>query len=308
MPHIENIAAIDVGSNAIRLFAAHVDNHKRISIFKKERIPLRLGTDSFKSKKIGQQTIIEAEKVFKHFKKILDYHQIKYVKAVATSALRDAQNSKEFIERVLHASEIPLQVIDGKEEARLVFTGILNLSKHIDSKNLIIIDIGGGSVEVIIASSGNIIAMESFNMGTVRYMNDSAPEKLAENFQNKLSKFFKSIKANKLENAILVGSGGNFRRMGKLRKQVLSKRNDYHIKDDEVDLLLGLLSKKTKEEKVNDYQMREDRAEVIVPAMKIAQIVLSELPQDEIYLPEEGLADGILFEMSSLIHLKEEKR
>ena len=158
---MRQMAAIDIGSNALRLVIGNVDSHNEIHISKKFREPVRLGHDVFLQGFIGKKTTALAIESFDRFRRIIDQNAVTHTKAIATSALREAKNRLEFIEEVQKKTGILIQCIDGAEEARLIFRAIDQKLK-IQNKNSIIIDIGGGSVEVIISIEGRVRGMQSF--------------------------------------------------------------------------------------------------------------------------------------------------
>lgn len=171
------LAAIDVGSNAIRLELGEIVNKKQIQVLHNYRVPIRLGDDSFSKGKISDQTMKAVIKAFIEFQKLMIKYKVKYYKAVATSALRDAKNSEELVDLIYAASHIQLDIIDGKEEARLVHLSVSHI-ENISKKNALLIDIGGGSVEFIVSVNGKIKNFYSLNMGTIRLLNRAKEQSL----------------------------------------------------------------------------------------------------------------------------------
>ncbi len=164
------LAAIDVGSNAVRFELGELVDKKQIQVIHNYRVPIRLGNDSFSRGKIGDKTIKAVLEAFIEFQQLMIKYDVKYYKAVATSALRDAKNSEELVDLIFSTSHIQLDIIDGKEEARLVHLSVSHV-ENISKKNALLIDIGGGSVEFIISINGQLKKFYSLNMVTIRLLN-----------------------------------------------------------------------------------------------------------------------------------------
>jgi exopolyphosphatase / guanosine-5'-triphosphate,3'-diphosphate pyrophosphatase len=163
------IAAIDVGSNALRLVVADVGADRRLTVVESVRDPVRLGQDVFTKGTLSEETIERAVQAFERFREIIDRHGAKWIKAVATSATREAINKDLFLDRVVQRSAIDIVVIGPEEESRLIHLAVAD-KINLKNKLAMLVDIGGGSAEITFASDGNIISTESFKMGAVRLL------------------------------------------------------------------------------------------------------------------------------------------
>ncbi len=166
---MQNIAAIDIGSNAMRMVIGRADYDGNLETIENLRLPVRLGQDVFSTGQIGEETAQLAVDAFIRFRKVADDHKVEKIRAVATSAMREAANSDLLCDRILHATGIDIDVVNGDEEARLIYLAVANVI-NLKSRRAILIDIGGGSVEVTLSQAGNILSTESYNMGTVRLL------------------------------------------------------------------------------------------------------------------------------------------
>jgi len=300
-----SLAAIDVGSNAIRLLIANVESvegERKMTILESIREPVRLGQDVFKSGTIAEETIDRALEAFGRFKALIDQHGVKWTKAVATSATREAQNRDLFIDRVQQHSGIEIAVIGPEEEARLIH---LAVSAKINLKNKValLVDIGGGSAEITIAADDTILSTESFRMGAVRLLQVLEEKRHGERKFNQLLREYvdaaqkrirKEIGNKKIE--ICVGTGGNIETLGSLRQELFQKEEDSVINADELDGIVKKLQSLTYEERIQQLHLRPDRADVIVPAAIVVQKILRQADVDELIIPSVGLKDGLLID------------
>ena len=282
------LAAIDIGSNAARLLISEVKTTpgRKPEFIKLNlvRVPLRLGFDVFERGEISKervQWLIETVKAYKH---LLNIYQVEYVIAAATSAMRDARNAPEIIRKVRSETGIEIKVISGQEEASVIYENHIaeNLSKE---DAYLYIDVGGGSTELTFFSNGRLEFKESFNIGTIRLLKKQVTEtnwEEVKNFLRNRTKAFPRITA--------IGSGGSINKIFSL-----SKRKDG--KPLHVELLkdyLKELSSFTVEERIRLYKLKEDRADVIVPALQIYINVMRWTNTEEIYVPKIGLVDGLI--------------
>ncbi|MGE0633091.1 MAG: hypothetical protein AB7O96_11820 [Pseudobdellovibrionaceae bacterium] len=295
-----NIAAIDIGSNAIRLVIGAVEKPARLRMLKKFREPVRLGHDVFLDGEISEKTEEKALRAFGKFKEVMKKYEVRSCKAVATSACREAKNKDAFVKRVYAETGIKINIIDGIEEARLVH---LAVQKEVDlsKKRAILIDIGGGSVEVTFSEDGYLTATESFRMGTVRLLENLQKRKLKEEhlniligeFVEKLSKYLDSNSGEKL--AFAVGTGGNIECLGRLKVQLLGKSPNTFVTSTELAAINDKLRSISVEDRITNLEMRPDRADVIVPASMVLQMILRQAGVDKLLVPYVGLKDGILW-------------
>lgn len=287
------LAAIDIGSNACRLTIAETHDFAHLHILERVRIPLRLGNDSFSNGIFSEQTMHQTELVFKNFKKLINHYNVSYTTAYATSAMRNAKNSRTLIQRLKKTSGIPLKVIDGNVEAQTIFLGIKK-NKSLVSEDCLLIDIGGGSTELTIVHREQILDMRSFPIGTVRLLQEKQKgwkELLSQSLQQ-MHEFLLPYHINPALS--IVGTGGNLRRIGKLRQKILNKTDISFIKQKEINLIRKILKDKTPLQNSQKYKMRLERAEVLPFALEILCGILVPFSGKKIDLPNIGLADGIL--------------
>ena len=294
------LAAIDIGSNAIRLIIGEKTETGSLRILKKYREPIRLGAEVFNGGVLSAQIIEQTANAFVQFRGVIDQFQIQKVKAVATSALRDAENKKQLIDLVYEKSKVQIQVITGMEEARLIHSAVQH---HIDiSKNtVLLIDIGGGSVELTISKNGKPIQSKSFQIGTVRTLDQMRRLKISEQHINLvLSDYMQEILefmnySDHIDFAI--GTGGNFECMGDLKHLILKKEPKTHLSYLELDEIKMHLKKTTIPDRIEKLKLRPDRADVILIATKITQLILRQAEIQKLIIPYVGLREGILWSM-----------
>ncbi|MEO5642029.1 MAG: exopolyphosphatase [Bacteroidia bacterium] len=280
-------AAIDIGSNAVRLLIGNVYESKNGPIFKKAdlvRIPLRLGEDAFLHQKISPEKTAKLILAMKSFRHLIDFYEIKEYKACATSAMRDAQNSVEVIEQVAKEANIAIEIIDGKKEAQIIY------SNHIAEKlspesNYLYIDVGGGSTELTLFSKNQLIATRSFNVGTIRFLNNLVPKEVWNEFKEWIKKEIKSFQP-----IIAIGSGGNINKIFKMSRKKQNRPMTYKRLTE----MHELLDAYTLQERIEVLGLNADRADVIVPAAKIFITVMKAADIKEIYVPQIGMADGLI--------------
>jgi len=304
---MERLAAVDIGSNAIRLVIGQIDDHGDISVLKKFREPVRLGQDVFSTGEISAKTLEKALAAFVRFRNRLKEGQIKYVKAVATSALREAKNRDQFISDVKKASGISIDVIDGIEEGRLIYSAVAH-RVNLNDKVALLIDIGGGSVELTIVDHGVRKATQTFKMGTVRLLQLVAQRGLKENALRALieelmgpPREFLAKQIDKLHIDVAVGTGGNFETLGKLRVALLHKNSIFSMSSSEVGELAAHLETMTLKERIQFLRLRPDRADVVIPAAHLTRALMEAAQTEVLLIPYVGLRDGILTEMGQRI-------
>jgi exopolyphosphatase/guanosine-5'-triphosphate,3'-diphosphate pyrophosphatase len=283
-------AAIDIGSNAVRLLFSNVYDNNGITYFKKEeliRIPLRLGEDSFLTGKISPQKVEKLVTSMKAFKHLIDVHDAIDYRACATSAMRDANNSSGIIERVRKEAGIKIELIDGKTEADIIYSN--HIEEHLDKNNAYLyIDIGGGSTEITLFSKNKAVASKSFNIGTIRILHNQISKEYWNYFKRWVREHTKGYKP-----LIAIGSGGN---INKLFRMSGGKPNK-PFATSKLKSLYELLESYTYDERVKILGLNPDRADVIIPASKILLSVLKHAEIDKIIIPQIGLADGIVHQL-----------
>jgi len=287
---IKKYAAIDIGSNAIRLLIANVIVEKgKEPQFRKSslvRVPIRLGADTFVTGKItpeNTQRMIDAMEAFKLLMKI---NNVKKYKACATSAVREAGNGMEIVKTILEKTDVKIDIIDGKKEAAIIFSTDLNELIERDASYLYV-DVGGGSTEFTIFSNGEIINSKSFKMGTVRLINNTKAE-------NKV--IFKEVQkwietnTKDLKKLSLIGSGGNINKLFKMSGRTIGKPISYIY----LNAQYQFLKKMSFDDRISELSLNPDRADVIIPATKIYLSAMKWSGARKIYVPKIGLADGII--------------
>jgi len=282
------LAAIDIGSNAARLLISDVvPGTKASPEFVKMalvRVPLRLGFDVFDKGEISPLRTDKIIKTIKSYKYLLDVYEVKHLKACATSAMRDAVNAADIIKKIKVETGIEIEIISGQEEASLIYENHVaeNLNKD---ESYLYIDVGGGSTELTFFSDGKLVFKESFDIGTIRLLKNQ----VTESHWDEMKEFIKT-KTKGYHHVTAIGSGGNINKIFSLSKRKEGK-----------PLSLELLRDYYKEfsilsvpQRIALYHMREDRADVIVPALLIYINVMRWTDTEEIFVPKIGLADGLI--------------
>jgi exopolyphosphatase / guanosine-5'-triphosphate,3'-diphosphate pyrophosphatase len=301
--HMPTIAAIDVGTNAMRLAIGSINDDLRIELLENIREPVRLGKDVFAKGSISEETTERAIEAFQKFKRLIDKYGVEHVKAVATSATREALNSDIFIDRIAQATGIEITAIGGEEEARLIHLAVAD-RVNLRDKRAILIDIGGGSVEVTLVSDANIQATVSFNMGTVRLLQKLEQEKVGEPRFNQLVHEYADATRKWLETRVeqhtldlCIATGGNAEALGDLRKKLLGKDSQFVIPRQDLDALVDTLQGMSFVERLQELRLRPDRADVIVPAAIVLQTIVRQAGVDQVLVPNVGLKDGLLLDI-----------
>jgi exopolyphosphatase/guanosine-5'-triphosphate,3'-diphosphate pyrophosphatase len=282
------LAAIDIGSNACRLLIDDVIEGPdgKVDFVKASlvRVPLRLGFDVFEHGHILPAKADQLVKTIKAYQLLLDVYEVKHLKACATAAMRDAANAEEILERVKEETGITIEVITGQQEAAYIYENHVadNMSA---TESYLYIDVGGGSTELTFFTDGKLAAKESFNIGTIRLLKGQVTEKDWE-----VMKEFVRSKVKGYHHITAIGSGGNINKVFTLSKRKEGKQ-----------LNLELLRNYYKEfsslsvaQRISLYKLREDRADVIVPALLIYINVMRWAEAEEIFVPKIGLADGLI--------------
>ena len=290
---IKKYAAIDIGSNAIRLLIANViEQDGGPTLFRKNslvRVPIRLGEDVFSNGKISMINQERMEDAMKAFRLLMNAHQVQAYRACATSAMRDASNGVAFAKIVKKKTTISIDIIDGEEEAKIIAETDLN-SFIQEDKTYIYVDVGGGSTEITIYHMGTIIASRSFKIGTVRLLNDLVSQEDWDMMQEWIvskSKDYPSID--------LIGSGGNINKVFKLSAKKPGKTLSYLF----LTQLYKELNTMSYDERIIKLALNPDRADVIIPALRIYLQAMKSSKAKQIIVPKIGLADGII---KSLYH------
>jgi exopolyphosphatase/guanosine-5'-triphosphate,3'-diphosphate pyrophosphatase len=285
------LAAIDIGSNAARLFISDVgiytDGSPDFTKVSLVRVPLRLGFEVFESGEISQAKAEKLKQTVQAYKYLLEVFDVKHCEAVATSAMRDASNGKKLVEEIKKEVGLAIQIISGKEEAELLLETQLRDNFSPDNYYLYA-DVGGGSTEITIFQSSKIIAQESFDVGTIRWLKD----KVKEDELQRMQKFIKKI-CKKYTGLLAVGSGGNINKVFSISKQ----KTGTPLSLDLLRFYYKDLKKMSVQDRIHNYKLRQDRADVIVPALKIYLSIMKWGHFSEMLVPQVGLVDGIIKKM-----------
>ena len=290
MLEIKKYAAIDIGSNAVRLLISNVIIEKdKEPQFRKSsmiRVPIRLGADAFVSGKISSENTDRMIDAMEAFKLLMKINNVEKYKACATSAMREAENGEEITQLISKKTGVEIDIIDGKKEAAIISSTDLN--ELIDSDaSYLYVDVGGGSTEFTIFSKGRIINSKSFKMGTVRLINNKKSE-------NKI--IFKEVQkwietnTKGLKKLSLIGSGGNINKLFKMSGRTIGKPISYIY----LNAQYQFLKKMSYDDRVSELSLNPDRADVIIPATKIYLSAMKWSSARKIYVPKIGLADGII--------------
>jgi exopolyphosphatase/guanosine-5'-triphosphate,3'-diphosphate pyrophosphatase len=283
-------AAIDIGSNAIRLLIeeVHMDGKayhiEKVSL---TRVPVRLGEDVFRDGKISEEKIRQLSKTMRAFWYLMDVHQIEMFRACATSAMREASNRKEVIERIAAESNIQIELLTGDAEAQLIFSNYFAQNLNHDA-NYLYIDVGGGSTELTLIKKGKKIKGESFDLGTVRMLSGAVKKSTWD-------KAKKWIESEKIRNGNLtaIGTGGNINTVFKIQ----GKKPNETISKNEINEQYKMLSALSFDQRIVKLRLRPDRADVIIPACEIYLRLMEYAGISNMLVPKIGLADGIILDI-----------
>jgi exopolyphosphatase / guanosine-5'-triphosphate,3'-diphosphate pyrophosphatase len=282
------LAAIDIGSNAARLLITEViiDEKKHTSFNKLNlvRVPLRLGFDVFESGEISKPRIGMVMQTMKAYKHLMNAYGVEHLKACATSAMRDARNATDIIRKIKLETDISIEVISGDAEANLVYEN--HVAENMDREHsYLYIDVGGGSTELSFFSNGILIYKKSFNIGTIRLLKGMVKEWQWDEMKEALKVITKGQKE-----VVAIGSGGNINKVFSMSKRKDGKPLSLELLKD----YYKELSNVTLTERISKYNLRGDRADVIVPALQIYTNAMRWATAEEIYVPKIGLVDGLI--------------
>jgi exopolyphosphatase / guanosine-5'-triphosphate,3'-diphosphate pyrophosphatase len=292
------LSAIDIGSNAARLLISEVSvDEKNKASFNKVsliRVPLRLGFDVFETGKISEHKIDLLLHTMKAYINLLHAYEVKYLKACATSAMREATNSAEIISLVKNETGIEIEVISGSDEASFIYEN--HVAENLDKEHsYLYIDVGGGSTELTFFSNNKLVFKDSFNIGTIRLLKNKVPEETWDEMKNDIKEKTKGHKE-----VTAIGSGGNINKVYSLSKRKDSKPLPLELLRD----YYKELSNVSMNDRIHIYNLREDRADVIVPALQIYVNVMRWAGATEIYVPKIGLADGLVQHLWEEVKMK----
>lgn len=288
MIKIKKYAAIDIGSNAMRLLITNiVETEGKEAQFNKSaliRVPIRLGQDAFTVGEITEENIDRMVDAMKAFKLLMKVHKVEKYVGCATSAMREAYNGQEVVQIIKEQADININIIDGKTEAAIIAsTDFEHLLKN--DKNYLFVDVGGGSSEFSLFSDGKIIASKSFKAGTVRLLNEVVNDIVWQEIERWIK-----CKTEGLDEISLIGSGGNINKIFKMSGKQLDKPLSFIYMNSQYAYLNNL----TYEERILELGLNPDRADVIVPALQVYLRAMKWSGARNIYVPKIGLADGIV--------------
>lgn len=288
MINLKKYAAIDIGSNAMRLLIVNIiEQEGKEPQFNKSslvRVPIRLGQDAFTVGEISQENIDRMVDAMTAFNLLMKVHKVQSYRAFATSAMREAYNGKEIVELIQEKSNVTIEIIDGKKEAAIIAsTDLLHLLST--DKTYLFVDVGGGSTEFTIFSNGKIITSRSFKAGTVRLLNNMVCDLVWE----EIEKWIK-INTEDFEEVTLIGSGGNINKLFKMSGKTQEKPLSYIYINSQYAFLNSL----TYDQRISELGLNPDRADVIIPAVRIYLNAMKWSGARQIYVPKIGLSDGIV--------------
>ena len=269
----------------IKNFRTAQDGSQQISRVMYMRVPLRLGSDVFTLGKISKERTLMMKHMLKAFRQLMKLNQVDDYRACATSAMRDAENGKKVLKKLREDSGIDIEIINGREEARLLCN---NIVENIESAtgNYAYIDVGGGSTEISLLHDGVLTHSQSYNIGTLRMLGGMVSKETIENMKADLRRF-----AQDMPGVRMIGSGGN---INKLFKLTHSSKDAREVTIAEIKDVYSKLKALSVEERIEQYGLKADRADVIIPASEIFMIVAEALQCDTIKVPNISLADSII--------------
>jgi len=293
------LAAIDIGSNAARLLITDViSGPQDVPDFIKTvlvRVPLRLGFDVFDKGEISPAKVEKIVKTIKAYKLLLEVYEVKHLKACATSAMRDAVNAKEIIKKVKAETGIEIKVISGDQEASFIYEN--HVAENMTTEeSYLYIDVGGGSTELTFFSDGKMVFKKSFNIGTIRLLKNQVEEATWD----EMKEFIRS-KTKGYHHVTAIGSGGNINKVFSISKRKDGKPLTLELLRDYYKEFSNL----SVQQRISLHKLREDRADVIVPALLIYINIMRWAETEEIFVPKIGLADGLIHNLYEEVRLKD---
>ena len=283
------LAAIDIGSNGARLliknFRTAQDGSQQISRVMYMRVPLRLGSDVFTLGKISKERTVMMKHMLKAFRQLMKLNQVDDYRACATSAMRDAENGKKVLKKLHEDTGIGLEIINGREEARLLCN---NIVENIGSAkgNYAYIDVGGGSTEISLLHDGALTHSHSYNIGTLRMLGGMVSKETIKQMKDDLTRYAKDM-----PDIRIIGSGGNINKLFKLTNSDKATRT---VPVSEIKAIYDKLKVLSVEERIEQYGLKIDRADVIIPASEVFMLAAEALGCDKIQVPNISLADSII--------------
>jgi exopolyphosphatase / guanosine-5'-triphosphate,3'-diphosphate pyrophosphatase len=280
-------AAIDIGSNAVRLLIADIIENNASVSFKKNtllRVPLRLGDDAFLNQNLSERKTDFLLKTMVAFRNLMDVYKVEDYLAFATSAMREAKNGKEVVEKIKSIANIDVEIVQGQKEATIIYSS--HIEQSIDkTKTYLYVDVGGGSTELSLFSDGDLLASRSFNIGTIRMLDNQDKEETwneMRDFVRDHTKAFKGISG--------IGTGGNINKLYRLSEE----KNGAPLSFNKLKSLYSYLNSFSLKDRINVLGLNQDRADVIIPACEIYITVMKWANIKNMYVPSVGMVDGII--------------
>jgi exopolyphosphatase/guanosine-5'-triphosphate,3'-diphosphate pyrophosphatase len=280
-------AAIDIGSNAVRLLIADINQTEKGFEFKKNtlvRVPLRLGDDAFLDKHISDRKIEDLVKTMSAFRNLMDVYGVTAYLACATSAMRESDNGKEIVKLLKKRANIDLEIIEGQREANIIYAN--HIEATLDSnKGYLYIDVGGGSTELSVFINKELTASKSFNIGTIRMLDNQDKPETWEEMKAWVREFTKGQK-----NLAAIGTGGNINKLFRMSDE---KQGD-PLSFAKLNNMYNSLNSHSLKERMLVFNLNADRADVIIPAAEIYLTLMKWTGIKQIYVPRVGMVDGII--------------
>ena len=284
-----SFAAIDIGSNAVRLLIKQLKERDGQPVFAKVlllRVPLRLGFDVFAGEKISEQKEKNMIRLMKSYAQLMKIYKVKHYRACATSAMRDALNGRDIIKAIRKKTGIDIEIIDGQEEAQMVYNNHIEYMEDRQG-NYMYVDVGGGSTEINMLAQGELVCSRSYNIGTVRILSNAVKESEWERLKQNMAALAQSYPGTNI-----IGSGGNINKLYRLAEK--KDKKQLRITVPTLRALHEDLKSLSVDERMEKYSLKADRADVIVPAGEIFLTIANIIGAEYIYVPVIGVADGII--------------
>lgn len=282
-------AAVDIGSNAMRLLFCRAYEVNGKPVFSKEeliRLPIRLGEDVFLDGRISDKKVEKLITAMRGFHELIKVYEVDAYRAVATSAMRDASNGMEVIERIRAEAGLNVEIIDGKSEAQLVFSN--HIEEVLNPRHAYLyIDVGGGSTELTLYYNHKVMASKSFNIGTVRMLLNKVEKDEWDNMKDWIKSTTLGVRP-----LSAIGSGGNINKIFKM-----TKKDHKSLSYNKLKGINDMLNSYTYNERIEVLGLKPDRADVIVHASKIFITIMKTADIDNIFVPQIGLSDGIVHDL-----------
>jgi exopolyphosphatase/guanosine-5'-triphosphate,3'-diphosphate pyrophosphatase len=284
------LAAVDIGSNAVRLLFCDVYPYKKDFVIKKTslvRLPIRLGEDVFLNQSISKKNEKKLLNTIEAFKKLNDVYDVADYRVCATSAMRNAKNGKKIIQSIKKQTNIDIELLSGEDEAELIYQ--THVAERINQNGTFLyMDVGGGSTETTIFSKGEKKVSKSFEIGTIRLKYDLVEDKTWDDFYSWIKEVKKDFKPS-----LIIATGGNINKLYKL-----CGLKDYSLfKKDDLNDMFKFLNKYSVENRIKKLGLKPDRADVITHAANIYLTAMKASSVDELFVPKVGLADGVIHEL-----------